>query len=104
MGTSQGQLVWSPVHRVLEERIRGGDDLTLVLVPFAKLAALQQLHWVHATKTKLKLVCRWRPEDLAFGAADVEVFTYLKDSGCQLYINPAIHLKLYVFNSNSAFS
>src|SRR5262245_4749872 len=104
MGNPQGQLVWSPVHRVLEDRINDGDDIILILVPFAKLAALQQLHWVHATKTKLKLVCRWRPEDLAFGVADVEVFKYLKDSGCQLYIHPDIHLKLYVFDSNVAFN
>src|SRR5208283_3892967 len=97
-------LVWSPVFRVLEDRIKGGDDIILILVPFAKLAALKQLHWVHANKAKLKVVCRWRPEDLVCGASDVDVFTYLKESGCQLYINQDIHLKLYVFGSNAAFN
>lgn len=97
-------LVWSPLYRVLEDRIAGGDDIILILVPFAKLAALKQLHWVHASKVKLKIVCRWRPRDLIYGASDVEVFTYLKESGCQLYVNPDIHLKLYVFGSNVAFN
>jgi hypothetical protein len=97
-------IVWSPVYRVLEDRIKSGDDIILILVPFAKLAALQQLHWVHVNRIKLKVICRWRPEDLLSGASDVEVFTYLKESGCQLYINPDIHLKLYVFGSNAAFN
>ena len=97
-------LVWSPVYRVLEKRIEEGDDIILILVPFAKLAALQQLHWVHTKKVKLKVICRWRPEDLASGVSDVEVFTYLKESGCQLFINRDIHLKLYVFASNAAFN
>ncbi len=97
-------LVWSPVHRVVEERIKGGDEIILILVPFVKLAALQQLHWVHANRVKLKIVCRWRPEDLLSGASDVEVFPYLKASGCQLYLNTDIHLKLYVFASNTAFN
>src|SRR5258708_6493543 len=97
-------LVWSPVYRVLEARIQDGDEIILILVPFANLAALKQLHWVHANKVKLKVICRWRPEDLVFGASDVEVFTYLKACGCQLYINPDIHLKLYVFASNTAFN
>lgn len=98
------QLVWSPVCRVLEERINAGDEIILILVPFAKLAALQQLHWVHSSKVQLKVICRWRPEDILSGASDVEVFTYLKESGCQLFINPDIHLKLYVFASNAAFN
>jgi hypothetical protein len=104
MGNSPGQLVWSPVYSVIEERIKGGDDIILILVPFAKLAALQQLHWVQGNKVKLKIVCRWRPEDLVSGVSDVEVFPYLKESGCQLYLNSDIHLKLYVFGSNIAFN
>ena len=97
-------LVWSPVYKVLEDRINANDDIILILVPFAKLAALQQLHWVHSSKVKLKVICRWRPEDIIAGVSDLEVFNYLKESGSQLYINPDIHLKLYVFASNTAFN
>jgi len=98
------QLVWSPVYKVLEDRINANDDIILILVPFAKLAALQQLHWVHSSKVKLKVICRWRPEDIVAGVSDLEVFNYLKESGSQLFINPDIHLKLYVFASNTAFN
>src|SRR6266446_1629546 len=97
-------LVWSPVHHMLEERIKLGDNIILLIVPFIKVAALQQLHRVQTQKVQLKVVCRWRTDDLLSGASDVEVFTYLKAAGCQLYLHPDIHMKLYVFDSNIAFN
>lgn len=98
------QLVWSPVYRVLEERIQEGDELVFIIVPFIKVEALRQLHWVQTKKIRFKVICRWRPDDLLSGVTDVEVFTYLKSVGCELYVNPDIHMKLYVFESNIAFN
>jgi len=98
------QLTWSPVYKVIEERMKSGDDIILLIVPFIKLGALQQLHWVQPRKVRLKVVCRWRPDDLLTGASDVEIFPYLKRAGCELYLNSDIHLKLYVFGSNRAFN
>lgn len=97
-------LVWSPVHRVLEDTIAGGDDIILILAPFVKLEALKRLNWVHTGRTRINVVARWKLEDLIAGVSDVEVYTYLKDLGAQLYINTDIHLKLYVFASNNAFN
>jgi hypothetical protein len=88
----------------LEERILGGDETSFLIVPFIKVDALRQLHWVHARKKPFNVICRWRPGDLLSGACDVEVFTYLKESGCPLYVNNDIHMKLYVFESNTAFN
>lgn len=104
METSSSSLVWSPVYHVLEERIKDGDDIILLIVPFIKLEALKQLHWVQTKKVRLKVVCRWRPSDLLAGVSDVDIFPYLKEAGCELYLNPDIHLKLYVFASNNAFN
>lgn len=97
-------LVWNPVCNVLEEKVRGGDDIILIIVPFAKVDALKRLNWTRATNRKLKLVCRWALDDITCGVSDLEVFTYLREKGCKLYINPTIHLKLYVFASNAAFN
>lgn len=98
------QLVWNPVHTVLEERITRGDGINFLIIPFIKVAALRQLHWVQTKNIRFKVICRWRPDDLLSGASDVEVFTYLKTAGCQLYVNNDIHMKLYVFESNTAFN
>lgn len=104
MATDSAQLVWSPVYSVLEERMKTGDDIVLIIVPFIKLDAFKQLHWVQTKQVRLKVVCRWCPDDLLTGASDVEVFPYLKAAGCELYLNSDIHLKLYVFASNLAFN
>ena len=98
------ELVWSPVYKILEERIQGNDNIILILVPFAKIAALQKLHWLNSKKVKIKVVCRWRPEDIVAGVSDLEIYPFLKQSDCELYINSNIHLKLYVFASNTAFN
>jgi hypothetical protein len=81
-----------------------GDDIILILAPFVKLDALRELRWSQATGRKLKIVCRWAPQDLVLGVSDLDVFNYLTENGCELYINPTIHLKLYVFASNLAFN
>src|ERR1700722_8467397 len=84
-------LVWSPIFNALQDRIESGDDLILLLVPFVKLAALKKLFQAYTNIGKIKIICRWRLEDLVSGVSDVEVFTYLRDRGCDLYINPDIH-------------
>ena len=81
------QLVWSPVYKILEDRIQSSDDVILILVPFAKLAAFQKLHWFNSKKDKIKVVCRWRPEDIVAGVSDLEIYPFLKQSDCELYIN-----------------
>jgi hypothetical protein len=97
-------LVWSPVYRVLEDRIQSGDETNFLIVPFIKVDALRQLHWIQTKRIRAKVICRWLPGDLIAGVSDVEVFTYLKAAGCQLYVNNDIHMKLYVFESNIAFN
>ena len=97
-------LAWSPVYHVLEEKIRTGDDLILLIVPFIKVDALRRLHEVHKNEVKIKVICRWRPEDIVSGVSDLEVYSYLKERGSQLYLNPDIHLKLYAFSSNVSFN
>ncbi len=98
------ELVWNPVYTALEAQTRAGDELLLIIVPFAKLEALHRLRSVARRQVKWRIICRWKPEDLVSGASDISIYEYLKDEGCDLYTNPSIHLKLYVFESNQAFT
>ena len=99
-----GRLFWQPIHSAIEERALSGDRPFWIVAPFVKLAALERLFDSTVPATGLKLVCRWRPEDLVSGVSDLEVFDYLTNRGCQLYVNHQIHMKLYVFESNWALS
>ena len=97
-------VTWTPVYSALENQIRLGDNLALIIAPFIKLAALQKLHETQSVTIPLKIVCRWRAEDLLANVSDIAVFPYLDGLGNQLYIHPDIHLKLYIFQSNLAFN
>lgn len=88
----------------MDERASAGDHLFWIVAPFVKLEALQRLFESTKPAQGLKLICRWRPGDLVAGVSDLEVFGYLKAKGCELYVNPRIHMKLYVFESNVAVS
>lgn len=98
-------LIWSPVYHILESQIDSGDELILLVTPFIKIDALKRLYEVQKNKSsRLKAVVRWHPEDIIFGASDLEVYPYLREHESQLYLNTSIHLKLYIFNTNAAFN
>jgi hypothetical protein len=81
-----------------------GDRLLLVISPFIGLEALKRFLQSSGTCGSLKVVVRWRPGDLLVGVSDVEIYPYLVERGIPLYINSDIHLKLYICESNIAFS
>src|SRR4051812_31790929 len=96
-------LYWSPLHAALERRTTGGDEMLLILAPFAKLSAVKYIHSVLKQTHPIKIVSRWRPNDLLSGVSDPEIYPFLRDNGSELYINKDLHAKLFVFASNDAF-
>src|SRR4051812_7524457 len=94
---------WSPIHVALSEFAANGDEMLVVLAPFATVPAVKYLHSIVKQSRPMKVICRWRLDDLLSGAADLDVYPYLRDLGSELYINNALHAKLYVFASNDAF-
>ena len=95
-------LIWSPVGTAIEKRLEGGEELKLIIVPFIKMDALTQLLKSQANLRGLKVVVRWRPQDLLAGVSDLEIYEYLRNCGCALFLNSRIHLKLYIFSDNTA--
>jgi len=95
-------LIWQPLHRALEARLKTGDRLNWIVAPFVKIDALKRLLETKDPSPGFKLICRWRPEDLVGGVSDLEVFTYLHSRGYELYVNSQLHMKLYAFESNVA--
>lgn len=98
------ELLWSPIHSALEQRIGEGDEIILMIVPFVKVDALKTLLTGQKIREGLNVVCRWRPQDIAAGVSDLEVYTLLRAHGAHLFLNPDIHLKLYVFGKNVALN
>jgi len=92
------------MHSVIAERARSGDRLLWIVAPFVKRVALERLLQLVPPSDTFKVIARWRPADLVVGVSDLEVYDYLRGRGCELYVNSRIHLKLYVFESNVAFT
>ena len=100
---SDPRLVWSPVFDSLESRLDSGDSLMLAIVPFVTVEALERLLAEGRASSELRVVARWRPEDIRSGVSDLAIYPALANRGIPLYVNPDIHLKIYVFESNTAF-
>jgi len=92
------------MHAAIAERAENGDRLLWVVSPFVKRVALERLLQQVPPSDAFKLIARWRPSDLVSGVSDLGVYDYMKGRDCELYVHPRIHLKLYVFESNVAFS
>lgn len=93
-------LVWSPIFSSLTSALDGGDSLALLIAPFVKLDALQDL--VDRTKVSdnLRVIIRLKPEDLVSGVSDLAIYPFLREHEIPVFYNHSIHLKLFVFESN----
>lgn len=103
-GMTGTALIWGPVYRPLQAHMLGGDRLLLLISPFISLDALKILLQYTQAHSDIKVVTRWRPEDLLSGVSDIAIYPYLRERRIPLYIHHDIHLKLYIFTSNNAFS
>jgi hypothetical protein len=97
-------VTWGAMSQALEGHVRGGDPMLLLISPFIGLEALKRCVDNTGAHSGIKVVTRWRPEDVRTGVSDISIFPYLRERGIPLYVNDRIHLKLYICHSNIAFS
>ena len=98
------QLIWKPPYEALEERHALDDALIIVISPFIGLEALEKLLQGRRPCQDLKILVRWRADDVRTGVTDIEIYPYLTERKIPLYMNNDIHLKLYIFESNCALN
>lgn len=89
-------------HKILD-RIR--DELSLSTESFLLISAYCKLPLVQYfdscitnTSIEKKLVVRFKAEDIAFGASDLDIYPYCRDNGWKLYFRLDLHAKTYVFD------
>jgi len=97
-------LLWQPLHAALSQQCQTRDSLLLIVSPYVKEDALNRLLAETTSSENLKVVVRWRPEDLLAGVSDLAIYPYLKARGVSLYAHSRLHLKLYVCESNWALA
>ena len=95
-------LVWQPVGPALEKAL-AHDDCLLLIVPFIQRGSLVRLLDACKHTGQLKIVTRWRSEDILSKVSDLSIYEELSARRIPLYVNDRIHLKLMVFASNECF-
>jgi len=95
--------VWQPLSSKITDHISEQNQLLLIISPFIKVDALKSLLENTKYASDLKVVVRWRPEDIISQVSDLEIYPLLCREKIPLYFNHRIHLKLYLLGANEAF-
>lgn len=67
----------------------------LIVAPYIKAAALQRVLEACPSGVDIKVVTRWRLEEIASGVSDLEVWPLLKERKAELWLHPSLHAKYY---------
>jgi hypothetical protein len=71
-------------------------DEVLLIAPFIKVATLDRLMRVLPQRPLLRVVTRWRLDEVAAGASDLEVWPLINERPhAELWLQPVLHAKYY---------
>ena len=77
-------------------------EVTLI-APFVKIGALQRIVAEIQENVRLSLYTRWRPDEIAIGVSDIEVWPILCERQLSsMYLCHHLHAKCYVFDSEAS--
>lgn len=73
----------------------------ILVSPFIKVNTLKRiLNSIPEQTTSIKCVTRWRPEEIAAGVSDIEIFDLIQERlGAKLFIHPFLHAKFFRIDS-----
>lgn len=71
-----------------------------IFAPYIKTKILEKL--VELIPNEITIITTWDTNDLILGSSDIELYSWCKNNGNNLYIHDHIHLKVYSVNLESA--
>jgi hypothetical protein len=83
-----------PGDRIVETIARATSSVVLV-APFIKRASLERLVRTIAPGVPLSCYTRWRPEEIAAGISDLDVWPLLRERNGSLRLRYDLHAKVY---------
>lgn len=90
---------------ILKDELSKLTDADIVLASaYTKLKAIKNLSEGHIhSSNNVRILTRWKPDDLISKASDLECFDYAKSNGWLFYIKPYFHAKAYLLGNKSIF-
>lgn len=83
---------------VLKTEVQRCNKEINIVTGFCKKSTLEFLNSFAIDGIKKRLLVRFLPSDISSGATDKEIYDYAKQNGWQLFIDPTIHAKTYIFD------
>lgn len=81
-----------------------GISKSLVLASaFIKSQAFESIFGNLESNINVKVISRWKVEDLVMGSSDLEVYKYCKEKGWKFGINTRLHGKLFLLDNQEVF-
>ena len=84
--------------------VRSANEAKQSLTVFSAYIKLNAIEWLaeHVGNIpKIKIIARWSPQDLAFKASDIEVYSFCVQQGWEFGIDNALHSKAFIFDSQT---
>lgn len=83
----------------IREELSTSTESFLLISAYCKLSLVKYFDsCIIHTNIEKKLVVRFRPDDIASGASDLEIYPYCRNNGWRLFFRMDLHAKTYVFD------
>ncbi len=90
------------IGSVLCDYFKGCKESIYVISPFIELSALERILQSSGTN-QISIVTSWRLDDLKAGVSTLDLYPLCKDYGWTLFINNALHAKIYSISFDSCY-
>lgn len=92
-------LVSQKILNRIHDELAMSTESFLLISAYCKLPLVKYFdQCITTTEISKTLVVRFRPEDIAAGASDLDIYPYCKDNGWKMYFRLDLHAKTYVFD------
>lgn len=95
-------LLFNDLQESLHNLARAASKDLLLVAPFIKHAQLRAVLECVRGGVRTVVVTRWRPDEVAAGVSDLEVFDVCQDAGTELRLLDRLHAKLFVSDGREA--
>lgn len=86
----------APLGEMLVQIVRGARHECLLVAPYIKSSALERILAECVESCSVRIVTRWRIDELALGVSDLDVWELVRERrGTELWLQPALHAKYY---------
>lgn len=91
-----------PLGDLLVAAARKAIQGALLVSPFVKAAVVERMFAGLPADVPVTLVTRWRPEEIASGVSDLEVWDFVQQrDAAELLLEPTLHAKYYRFDDDA---